>query len=93
MGEADRVGEKQDKEELVPGEEQEFRIYVSDCGDEPIVKDICGTDALKEQLEKVRKAWPLSTIVICEVLESVVKVILAPDTPPPQPPIKGGGAK
>ena len=67
----------------MPGDEQEFRIYVSECGEEPVVKDICGTDALKQQLAIVRNAWPSSTIVIREVLESVVEVILAPDAPPP----------
>ena len=69
----------------MPGEEQEFRIYASECGGEPVVKDICGTDNLKQRLAEVRNAYPTSTIVIREVLESVVEVLLAPDAPPPPP--------
>lgn len=71
----------------MPGEEPEYRIYVSECGDEPVAKDVCGTDALKEKLAEVRNKYPESTIVISEVMESVVEVILAPGSPPPQPPV------
>lgn len=69
-------------------DEQEFRIYVFECGQEPVVKDICGLEALEQRLAEVRNNWPNSTIVIREVIESVVTVLLAPEepAPPPEPP-------
>ena len=69
----------------MPGEEQEFRIYASECGGEPVVKDICGLEALKQRLAEVKNNWPNSTIVIREVLETVYEVILSPQSPPLPP--------
>ncbi len=57
-------------------EKPEYRIYVSEQGDEPVARDVLGEDELKKVLVKTRKTYPKATIVVKEVLETVLEVHL-----------------
>lgn len=63
----------EDKGRLM-GEEREFRIYVSDCGDRPVVDRIIGEKAKAQRLAEVRNQYPTSVVSVHEVFESTIQV-------------------
>lgn len=55
-------------------EDREFRIFASEVGDVPVVRDIVGEDELAQRLIEVRNCYPASIVSVREVFERVAGV-------------------
>ncbi len=57
------------------GELPEFRIYASSMGGEPVAWDIRGERALDKAIDSLTDQYPHDTLIISEVLETVIMTI------------------